>query len=133
MSSSGPVAPCVVLVESDAAMQALLVEALACVNLRAVGAPWEVARSPDALGAFLLQQQPAALLLDIPPPYASHWQRWRRILRRTPRLPVLVLTTDPTALAGRPGNDGQAPILTKPFEMETLLAAVMRLVHRAPS
>ena len=82
---------------------------------------------------FLTNQTPAAVLLDVPPPYALHWQRCCLLQQRLPELPLLLLTTDPTALADLPGNDGRVPILTKPFDIETLLAAVQQLVRTRPT
>jgi CheY-like chemotaxis protein len=126
-----PSAPLIALIEPDEAVLALLAEVLDSEGLHSVCWPTDTVPTLDGLCAFLTEHAPAVALLDIPPPYAMNWQFTRLVLRRLPELAVVVTTTDPAALANLPGNDGRVPILTKPFQLEMLLATVRRLTTTA--
>jgi len=122
-------APRILLVEDDAAIREALDEVLA-------GLGYEVVSAPDGRGGLRLaaeQTEPCPILLDWRMPVLDGPEFLAR-LRELPRgkeFPVILSTADRAATDLTMGGDQVAAILSKPFDLESLLAALSRASTRA--
>ena len=122
-------APRILLVEDDAAIREALDEVLA-------GLGYEVVSAPDGRGGLRLaaeQTEPCPILLDWRMPVLDGPEFLAR-LRELPRgkeFPVILSTADRAATDLTIGGDQVAAILSKPFDLESLLAALSRASTRA--
>jgi len=128
MSQVAPV-PRILLVEDDAAIREALDEVLADLG-------YEVVSAPDGRGGLQLaaqQAEPCPILLDWRMPVLDGPEFLAR-LRELPRgkeFPVILSTADRAATDLTMGGDQVAAILSKPFDLESLLAALRRASTRA--
>jgi len=128
MSQVAPV-PRILLVEDDAAIREALDEVLADLG-------YEVVSAPDGRGGLQLaaqQAEPCPILLDWRMPVLDGPEFLAR-LRELPRgkeFPVILSTADRAATDLTMGGDQVAAILSKPFDLESLLAALSRASTRA--
>jgi len=128
MSQVAPV-PRILLVEDDAAIREALDEVLADLG-------YEVVSAPDGRGGLQLaaqQAEPCPILLDWRMPVLDGPEFLAR-LRELPRgkeFPVILSTADRAATDLTIGGDQVAAILSKPFDLESLLAALSRASTRA--
>jgi two-component system chemotaxis response regulator CheY len=126
--NSGPLPRRILLVEDDSAIREALVEVL--VDLR-----YEVLAASDGLKGLRLaaeQPEPCAILLDWRMPVLDGPAFLAR-LRELPRgneFPVVLSTADRSATYAAVG-DQVAAVLSKPFDLEALLAVLDRLAPRA--
>ena len=91
----------------------------------------------EDLAAFLSRFDPAVIVWDIPHPYGEHWSFFQTVRHRLEAAgrPVVLTTTDERALRELVGPTGALEIVSKPFALEPLTAAVanaMRAAGRAP-
>ena len=128
MSQVAPV-PRILLVEDDAAIREALDEVLADLG-------YEVVSAPDGRGGLQLaaqQAEPCPILLDWRMPVLDGPEFLAR-LRELPRgkeFPVILSTADRAATDLTMGGDQVAAILSKPFDLDSLLAALRRASTRA--
>jgi CheY-like chemotaxis protein len=128
MSQVAPV-PRILLVEDDAAIREALDEVLADLG-------YEVVSAPDGRGGLQLaaqQAEPCPILLDWRMPVLDGPEFLAR-LRELPRgkeFPVILSTADRAATDLAMGGDQVAAILSKPFDLDSLLAALRRASTRA--
>ena len=128
MSQVAPV-PRILLVEDDAAIREALDEVLADLG-------YEVVSAPDGRGGLQLaaqQAEPCPNLLDWRMPVLDGPEFLAR-LRELPRgkeFPVILSTADRAATDLAMGGDQVAAILSKPFDLDSLLAALRRASSRA--
>ena len=128
MSQVAPV-PRILLVEDDAAIREALDEVLADLG-------YEVVSAPDGRGGLQLaaqQAEPCPILLDWRMPVLDGPEFLAR-LRELPRgkeFPVILSTADRAATDLTMGGDQVAAILSKPFDLDSLLAALKRASTRA--
>ena len=97
--------------------------------------------SPDAIAAAVGAHEPDAVLLDGESEwrgYGSSWQEAADLAKRTRRVPVVMFTAHAQATdeakAGQSDRSRQAEfaaIVTKPFELDDLLAAVEKATRRS--
>ena len=128
MSQVAPV-PRILLVEDDAAIREALDEVLADLG-------YEVVSAPDGRGGLQLaaqQAEPCPILLVWRMPVLDGPEFLAR-LRELPRgkeFPVILSTADRAATDLAMGGDQVAAILSKPFDLDSLLAALRRASTRA--
>jgi len=128
MSQVAPV-PRILLVEDDAAIREALDEVLADLG-------YEVVSAPDGRGGLQLaaqQAEPCPILLDWRMPVLDGPEFLAR-LRELPRgkeFPVILSTADRAATDLTMGGDQVAAILSKPFDLDSLLSALSRASARA--
>ena len=128
MSQVAPV-PRILLVEDDAAIREALDEVLADLG-------YEVVSAPDGRGGLQLaaqQAEPCPILLDWRMPVLDGPEFLAR-LRELPRgkeFPVILSTADRAATDLTMGGDHVAAILSKPFDLDSLLAALRSASTRA--
>ena len=128
MSQVAPV-PRILLVEDDAAIREALDEVLADLG-------YEVVSAPDGRGGLQLaaqQAEPCPILLDWRMPVLDGPEFLAR-LRELPRgkeFPVILSTADRAATDLAMGGDQVAAILSKPFDLDSLLAALRSASTRA--
>lgn len=128
MNQVSPV-PRILLVEDDAAIREALDEVLADLG-------YEVVSAPDGHGGLQLaaqQAEPCPILLDWRMPVLDGPEFLAR-LRELPRgkeFPVILSTADRAATDLAMGGDQVAAILSKPFDLDSLLAALRRASSRA--
>jgi len=128
MSQVAPV-PRILLVEDDAAIREALDEVLADLG-------YEVVSAPDGRGGLQLaaqQAEPCPILLDWRMPVLDGPEFLAR-LRELPRgkeFPVILSTADRAATDLTMGGDQVAAILSKPFDLDSLLAALRSASTRA--
>ena len=128
MSQVAPV-PRILLVEDDAAIREALDEVLADLG-------YEVVSAPDGRGGLQLaaqQAEPCPILLDWRMPVLDGPECLAR-LRELPRgkeFPVILSTADRAATDLTIGGDQVAAILSKPFDLDSLLAALRSASTRA--
>ncbi|MBX6422832.1 response regulator transcription factor [Thermosulfurimonas sp. F29] len=116
----------ILVIEDDANLRAFLSR-----GLREAG--FSVEEAPDALSAeFLLGETEVDLvILDLMLPDIDGFDLLRRIRRRYPRLPVLILSARSTVEDRVRGLElGSDDYLTKPFSFAELLARVKALLRR---
>jgi len=122
-------APRILLVEDDAAIREALDEVLA-------GLGYEVVSAPDGRGGLRLaaeQTEPCPILLDWRMPVLDGPEFLAR-LRELPRgkeFPVILSTADQAATDAAMGGAQVAAILSKPFDLDSLLSALSRASARA--
>jgi len=114
----------IVVAEDDAATRELISKRLDLAGYHAIGA-----RNGYEALARIKDSSPVALVLDIAMPGMSGIDVLRELAKRTPRLPVLVLTArrrieDVREVIGL----GADSYLTKPFDDKHLIDRVARLV-----
>jgi len=128
MSQVAPV-PRILLVEDDAAIREALDQVLADLG-------YEVVSAPDGRGGLQLaaqQAEPCPILLDWRMPVLDGPEFLAR-LRELPRgkeFPVILSTADRAATDLAMGGDQVAAILSKPFDLDSLLAALRSASTRA--
>lgn len=95
---------------------------------------YEVITANDGAAALeaIKDQQPTAILLDVMMPFVDGLGVCRRLRERGDRTPVLMLTARHEVTDRVAGLDaGADDYLTKPFDLDELLARVRALVRRA--
>jgi CheY-like chemotaxis protein len=118
----------ILLVEDDAAIREALDEVLGDLG-------YEVVSAPDGRGGLQLaaaQLEPCPILLDWRMPVVDGAEFLTR-LRQLPRgreFPVILSTADRSATDGTLG-DQVAAVLSKPFDLDSLLAVLNRVSPRA--
>jgi len=127
MSRTGP-ARRILLVEDDTAIREALDEVLGELG-------YEVVSAPDGRGGLQLaaaEPEPCLILLDWRMPVVDGPEFLRR-LRELPRgteFPVILSTADRSATAVSMG-DQVAAVLSKPFDLDSLLSVLARISPRA--
>jgi CheY-like chemotaxis protein len=73
------------------------------------------------------------ILTDLVMPEVSGWDVIEAIRQRAPTMPIVLMTalTDPAVL--RRASEWRIPVVTKPFSVQTLRAAVVEALYRKPS
>jgi CheY-like chemotaxis protein len=118
----------ILLVEDDAAIREALDEVLGELG-------YDVVTASDGRGGLQLaaeQHEPCPILLDWRMPVLDGPEFLNR-LRELPRgseFPVILSTADRSATAAAVG-DQVAAVLSKPFDLDSLLAALLRVSPRA--
>ena len=120
--------PRILIIDDDAAIAELL-----AVNLEMAG--YEVSQAADGIKgqAMALQMQPDLVMLDLMLPRVDGFTVCQRLRRdeRTGEIPILMLTAlSQTENKVEGFNAGADDYLTKPFELEELLARVRALLRR---
>ena len=120
--------PRILIIDDDAAIAELL-----AVNLEMAG--YEVSQASDGIKgqAMALQIQPDLVMLDLMLPRVDGFTVCQRLRRdeRTGEIPILMLTAlSQTENKVEGFNAGADDYLTKPFELEELLARVRALLRR---
>ena len=123
-------APRILLVEDDAAIREALNEVLGDLG-------YEVVSAPDGNGGLQLaaeQTEPCPILLDwrMPVLDGSEFLARLRELPRGREFPVILSTADRSATDAAMG-DQVAAVLSKPFDLDALLAALRRASALATS
>jgi len=127
MSGDAP-ARRILLVEDDPAIREALDEVLGDLG-------YEVVSAPDGRGGLELaaeQTEPCPILLDwrMPVLDGSEFLNRLRELPRGSEFPVILSTADRSAMAVTVGGQ-VAAVLSKPFDLDSLLAALRRVSPRA--
>ena len=120
--------PRILIIDDDAAIAELL-----AVNLEMAG--YEVSQAADGIKgqAMALQMQPDLVMLDLMLPRVDGFTVCQRLRRdeRTGEIPILMLTAlGQTENKVEGFNAGADDYLTKPFELEELLARIRALLRR---
>jgi two-component system, OmpR family, response regulator RpaA len=120
--------PRILVIDDDAAIAEIV-----CINLEMAG--YEVHQAPDGVQgqAMAMQIQPDLLILDLMLPKIDGYTVCQRLRRddRTADIPVLMLTALGQTQNKVDGfNAGADDYLTKPFEIEEMLARVRALLRR---
>jgi two-component system response regulator RpaA len=120
--------PRILVIDDDPSISELV-----AVNLEMAG--YDVSRAPDGVKgqAMALQLQPDLILLDVMLPKIDGYTICQRLRRdeRTSDIPVLMLTALAHTSEKLQGfNAGADDYLTKPFELEEMLARVRALLRR---
>jgi CheY-like chemotaxis protein len=115
----------ILVVDDDPAIRDVVADILELSNYRVTTAS-NGAEALDQIRA----QPPAAVLLDLMMPVMDGWEFIERCRRRPPcaRLPVAIMSAAHNA-ASAASELGVQGYLTKPFELETVLAVVDRLAR----
>ena len=118
----------ILVIDDDAAIAELVT-----INLEMAG--YEVTQAPDGIKgqALAMQTQPDLIMLDVMMPKLDGFTVCQRLRRneRTADIPVLMLTALGQTQDKVEGfNAGADDYLTKPFEVEELLARVRALLRR---
>jgi CheY-like chemotaxis protein len=82
---------------------------------------------------FIAQHDPAAVVIDIPMPYADNWN-FVRLLRDSDSMrgrPLVLTTTNKRALDEIAGPTDTVEIVGKPYEPQALLEAVRKAMREA--
>ena len=121
--------PRILVVDDDAAIAEIV-----CINLEMAG--YEVNQAPDGIQgqAMAIQIQPDLIVLDLMLPKVDGYTVCQRLRRddRTSDIPILMLTAlSQTQNKVEGFNAGADDYLTKPFEIEEMLARVRALLRRA--
>jgi|KBSSwiStaDraftv2_1062776.scaffolds.fasta_scaffold00541_11 CheY-like chemotaxis protein len=127
MSGDAP-ARRILLVEDDPAIREALDEVLGDLG-------YEVVSAPDGRGGLELaaeQAEPCPILLDwrMPVLDGSEFLNRLRELPRGSEFPVILSTADRSAMAVTVGGQ-VAAVLSKPFDLDSLLTALRRVSPRA--
>ena len=127
MSGDAP-ARRILLVEDDPAIREALDEVLGDLG-------YEVVSAPDGRGGLELaaeQAEPCPILLDwrMPVLDGSEFLNRLRELPRGSEFPVILSTADRSAMAVTVGGQ-VAAVLSKPFDLDSLLTALRRVSQRA--
>jgi DNA-binding response OmpR family regulator len=119
----------ILVVDDDAAIRELVVDILELSDYR-VKTAWNGAVALEEVRA----ERPCAVLLDLMMPVMDGWEFLRRCRRdaRGATLPVAVMSAARDAAVAATELGAQA-FLTKPFEMDTVLSIVKRLVNTNPA
>jgi CheY-like chemotaxis protein len=118
----------IMIVEDDADVRETMAQVLESEGHRVTTAR----DGTDALEAFARGERPELIVLDLMMPGMNGWDL-RAALRRDPELasvPVIVVSAIPPG-SERLGELDAVEILHKPFELDTLLAAVDRALPYA--
>jgi two-component system response regulator RpaA len=123
--------PRILVIDDDPAISELV-----CINLEMAG--YEVNQASDGIKgqALALQIQPDLIMLDLMLPKVDGFTVCQRLRRdeRTADIPVLMLTALGQTQDKVDGfNAGADDYLTKPFELEEMLARVRALLRRSGS
>ncbi|HUM11104.1 MAG TPA: response regulator [Myxococcaceae bacterium] len=127
MNSETPSARRVLLVEDDSAIREALAEVLVEMGFRVLAA----SDGLEGLSLAAEQQEPCPILLDWRMPVLDGPAFLVR-LRELPRgreFPVILSTADPSATYAAVG-DQVAGVLSKPFDLDALVAALDRVAPR---
>jgi signal transduction histidine kinase len=143
LKESGPVRPCVLLVEDEPTISTLVGKLL-----EDAGYEHESIADHRHITDAIARWDPRCIILDSDPGTAGHQRSWAdaaAIRRAYPELPVLMFTADPASMAeARAGTTrrskaaGYAGVIDKPFLVVEFLATLKHAVdtprtpHRAP-
>lgn len=118
--------PLVLVVEDDEIMRLSLLDRLRIVDIPALSAG-SLAEARQILG----RGQADILVTDIRLPDGTGRELFHDVLRRTPRMPVILATAyGSVAEAVELVKAGAADYLTKPFSMDAFIAQVQRAIDR---
>ncbi len=120
-------APSVLVVDDDPAIRLLLALLLEEAGYRVL-----LARDGAEALAQVAAQRPALMLLDLNLPRLSGWAVQRTLQAAAEPLPVVVMTAGQSA-ATEAARLGAAGHLAKPFDLDTVLALVQRLIADPPA
>jgi DNA-binding response OmpR family regulator len=81
-------------------------------------------RGDKPLEDIIRDRNPELILWDIAPPYAENWKFLQTVLPALGDLPVVMTTTNKDALERVVGPTESLEILSKPFDLDLLLAMV---------
>jgi two-component system, OmpR family, response regulator RpaA len=120
--------PRILVIDDDAAISEIV-----CINLEMAG--YEVKQAPDGIQgqAMAIQMMPDLIMLDLMLPKVDGYTVCQRLRRdeRTADIPVVMLTALSQTQNKVDGfNAGADDYLTKPFEIEEMLARVRALLRR---
>jgi DNA-binding response OmpR family regulator len=73
------------------------------------------------------------VLTDLAMPAMSGWDVIEAIRERAPTMPIILITAFSDADVMRRASEWRVPVVTKPFPMATLKAAVVEALYRKPS
>ncbi|HVH40751.1 MAG TPA: response regulator [Labilithrix sp.] len=120
----------VLIVEDDASLRELL-----AMMLEGEGLSVETAANGKEALEVLARRPPGVILLDMRMPIMDGWQFCREMDRRGGRRPAVVVVTAATDPATRAREVRADAWLSKPFDRETLVALIHRMVRKsgAPS
>lgn len=78
------------------------------------------------LPAFLRAHDPAAIVWDVPPPYAENWNLLKLIrdLPEVARRGLVITTTNERALRESVGFEGALELVGKPYDLQRLVQAI---------
>lgn len=77
--------------------------------------------------------RPNAVVYDLAYPYDVSWTAFQTVRAAVPACRWVVTTTDTRALTELVGPAGALPIIGKPFELETITAAVHTALRGPPA
>jgi two-component system response regulator FlrC len=121
-------APCVLIVEDDAALREALTDTLELSGYRVLAAA-----SAEAAVDVLGRESPGLVLSDVQMPGMDGHELLRRIKAKAPGLPVVLMTAyGQIERAVEAMRDGAEDYLAKPFETDRLVAVVARYLRNAP-
>jgi CheY-like chemotaxis protein len=73
------------------------------------------------------------VITDLVMPQMSGWDVVEAIRRRAPTMPIVLITALNDAVVMRRASESRVPVVTKPFPLQTLKAAVGEALHSRPS
>jgi CheY-like chemotaxis protein len=115
----------VVLVEDDADLRRVVQLTLQ------FGASWSVQTAPDGPSGvdIVKREQPDIVLVDLMMPGMDGYEVCRRLAadETTKRIPIVLLTARQNLDPERTRSSGARGVITKPFDLDALAPAILRL------
>lgn len=129
-SVSGPL---VAVINSSQDIVTILQSALAQDGFPSVALVSTIAGGASAPLAFLREQQPAAVLYSVSPPYRESWQILQAVRRDWPGACFVVTTTNVGALRSYVDAADAIELIGKPFDLDEITRALRRVLDMPPA
>ena len=131
--TDAPAAPVIAIIHQNQDVADVLCSLLDGEGYRCIPVPLPDPEGDESdLLAFLDRHNAVVVMYDIPPSYAANWALLQRLRARSSRQAraFLVLTTDHSLLESLRSPADAIDILSEPFNLDDVVAAVRRVADR---